>query len=194
MLGAPVTAIVAWIGRNSCAFACLPRTACATIVARRQPCGPNLVRYMHSLRGMRRLWIGLVVVLAVSFAVLGFVGSRIYQLAPPIPDRVVTTQGAVIFDAGEVSAGQDVWRSFGGMELGSIWGHGAYVAPDWTADWLHRELVSLLDTWSGAEHGMRYENLPSEVQASLRERLTRRYRTNTYNAESRTITVSPERG
>jgi nitric oxide reductase subunit B len=152
-----------------------------------------MVRDMHLLRAMRRLAIGLIVVLAVSFAVLGFVGSRIYQLAPPIPDRVVSTDGAVIFDAGEVSAGQDVWRSFGGMELGSVWGHGAYVAPDWTADWLHRELVSMLDTWSRAEHGMQYATLPGELQASLRERLTRLYRTNTYNTQSHTITVSPER-
>ena len=142
---------------------------------------------------MRRLWIGLVVVLAVSFAVLGFVGSRIYQLAPPIPDRVVSTDGAVVFEAGDVSAGQDVWRSFGGMELGSIWGHGAYVAPDWTADWLHRELVFVLDSWARAEHGAGYDALPAEAQAALRERLTRRYRANTYDAASRTIAVFPER-
>ena len=142
---------------------------------------------------MRRLWIGLVVVLAVSFGVLGWVGSRIYQLAPPIPDRVVSTEGRVIFDTGDVSAGQDVWRSFGGMELGSIWGHGAYVAPDWTADWLHRELVSVLDGWAAGTGATSYDSLAPEHQAGLRERLTRQYRTSTYDAATRTITVSPER-
>jgi nitric oxide reductase subunit B len=142
---------------------------------------------------MRRLWIGFVLVLAVSFGVLGFIGSRIYQLAPPIPDRVVSATGAVVFDVGEVSAGQDVWRSFGGMELGSIWGHGAYVAPDWTADWLHRELTSVLDLWSISERSAPYAALPPETQASLRERLARHYRVNTYDPASHTITVSPER-
>jgi len=92
---------------------------------------------------MRRLWIGFALVLLVSFGVLGWVGSRIYQLAPPIPDRVVASDGRAVFGPGEVGAGQDVWRSLGGMELGSIWGHGAYVAPDWTADWLHRELTGV---------------------------------------------------
>lgn len=142
---------------------------------------------------MRRLSIALIAVLVVSFAVLGFVGSRIYQLAPPIPDRVVDTHGAVIFDTGDVSAGQDVWRAFGGMELGSIWGHGSYIAPDWTADWLHRELIAVLDTWSLAEHATAYAELSSERQASLRERLTRLYRVNTYDAASRTLTVPPVR-
>jgi nitric oxide reductase subunit B len=143
---------------------------------------------------MRRLWIGLVVVLAISFGVLGWIGSRIYQLAPPIPDRVVTTGGAVVFAQGDVAAGQDVWRSLGGMELGSIWGHGAYVAPDWTADWLHRELIAVLDEWSSGMGAASYAELAAEQRAALRERLTHAYRTNTYDAATNTITVSPARG
>jgi nitric oxide reductase subunit B len=142
---------------------------------------------------MRRLWLGLGIVLALSFAILGWVGSRIYQQAPPIPDRVITTEGHVVFDIGDVSAGQDVWRSFGGMELGSIWGHGAYVAPDWTADWLHRELVLVLDEWARAS-APSYAQLAPEAQAGLRERLTLMYRANTYEPATRTITVSPQRG
>ena len=48
----------------------------------------------------------------------------------------------------DIEAGQNVWQSMGGMEVGSIWGHGSYVAPDWTADWLHREAVFMLDDWA----------------------------------------------
>jgi len=138
---------------------------------------------------MKRAWYGFAAVLLISFGVLGFVGSRIYQLAPPIPDRVVTSDGTVVFEKGDVAAGQDVWRSFGGMELGSIWGHGAYVAPDWTADWLHRELVGMLDEWA---HGS-YAALSSEEQAALRQRLTEQVRKNTYDPETATIVVTPER-
>jgi nitric oxide reductase subunit B len=145
------------------------------------------------MTGMRRLWIGLAVVLLVSFGVLGWVGSRIYQLAPPIPDRVVASDGRVVFGPGEVAAGQDVWRSLGGMELGSIWGHGAYVAPDWTADWLHRELTSVLDEWAQRELGAPYAEVPAEAQAALRERLRREVRTNTYDAATGAITVSSHR-
>jgi len=142
---------------------------------------------------MRRLWIGFALVLLVSFGVLGWVGSRIYQLAPPIPDRVVASDGRAVFGPGEVGAGQDVWRSLGGMELGSIWGHGAYVAPDWTADWLHRELTGVLDAWSQRELGAGYDRIPAEAQAALRERLRREVRTNTYDDATGTITVSPDR-
>ncbi len=142
---------------------------------------------------MRRLWLGLSLVLSISFAVLLWVGSRIYQLAPPIPDRVVSTEGRLLFDSGEVSAGQDVWRSFGGMQLGSIWGHGSYVAPDWSADWLHRELVTMLDEWSVREGGVSYAQRNAEARAGLEARLREEIRLNTYDPVSGTITVSPQR-
>ncbi len=140
---------------------------------------------------MNRLWIGFVAVLVVSFSVLGWVGTRIYQEAPPIAEKVVTTDGAVIVGAGDISAGQNVWQSLGGMELGSVWGHGSYVAPDWTADWLHRQAMHILDHWATADYQTPFNQLDSEKQAQLSGRLTTLLRTNTYDAQTKTITVSP---
>ena len=95
---------------------------------------------------MRRyvwLWTGLFVVIAASFAVLGYFGREIYRQAPPVPERVVTSDGRVLFTGQDIRNGQNVWQSLGGQQVGSIWGHGAYVAPDWSADWLHREAMWL---------------------------------------------------
>ena len=101
----------------------------------------------------RGLWISLAVVIGLSFLVLGYFGSEIYRKAPPIPKRVVTTDGQVLFTEQDIKDGQNVWQSTGGQQVGSIWGHGAYVAPDWSADWLHREAVWLLDRWAGEHSG-----------------------------------------
>src|SRR5688572_19366767 len=128
---------------------------------------------------MRRLWISFTLVMIASFVVLGWIGARIYQEAPPIPDRVVTTEGTVVIDRGDIAGGQNVWQTLGGMEVGSIWGHGSYVAPDWTADWLHREAIFILDRWGEAEFGGKYESLSQEQQAQLRGRLAESMRTNT---------------
>ena len=140
---------------------------------------------------MRRVWTAFGAVVVLSFAVLGFVGVRIYQLAPPIPDRVVTADGQVVIDHGEIQAGQNVWQSMGGMESGSIWGHGSYVAPDWTADWLHREAVFILDSWAGGTG--RYAAQSSEAKATLEARLRDLMRTNRYDPATSTLTVSPVR-
>ena len=116
---------------------------------------------------------------------LGYFGAEIYRQAPPVPKRVVTTDGTVLFTGQDIKDGQNVWQSMGGQEVGTIWGHGAYVAPDWTADWLHREATWLLNHWAAQSGGKTYEQLPAETQAALRERLKQEIRSNTYHAGDR---------
>lgn len=142
---------------------------------------------------MRRLWLLFSAVMLFSFLVLGWIGTRIYQEMPPLFDKVVTTDGNTLIDSGDVSAGQNVWQSLGGMEVGSIWGHGSYVAPDWTADWLHREAIFILDRWADADYGSSFEELDNEKQAQLQARLTALLRTNTFDTESGIVTIDPIR-
>ncbi|MBM4070585.1 MAG: nitric-oxide reductase large subunit [Planctomycetes bacterium] len=141
---------------------------------------------------MNRLWLAFILVMVASFTVLGWIGARIYRQAPPIPDYVmVAGSDTVVFDQGAVRQGQNVWQSLGGMELGSIWGHGSYVAPDWTADWLHREAVFILETWAKAEYSESYSELTLEEQMSLQGKLQQMMRENTYevNEEDGRITI-----
>ena len=142
---------------------------------------------------MKRLWISFAVVLLISFSILGWIGTRIYQEMPPIPSGVVATDGTVVVPDGDIARGQNVWQSMGGMEIGSIWGHGSYVAPDWTADWLHREAAFVLDSWAGAEFGKPYDQLAGEDQAKLRGRLEEVYRRNDYDAATKSIRIAPVR-
>lgn len=118
----------------------------------------------------RRLWTALALVVILSFAVLGFYGGRIYQVKPPIPKLVVSEDGTVLFTGQDIKDGQNVWQSTGGQELGTIWGHGSYLAPDWNADWLHRECLFLLNKWSNEQYGADYEQLNDEQQAQLKAR------------------------
>lgn len=142
---------------------------------------------------LRRLWIALIAVVVLSFGTLLYFGGEIYQMAPPIPERIVTSSGTAVFTGDQIRAGQDVWRSIGGQELGSIWGHGAYTAPDWTADWLHREALWLLDTWTVELGEVAYEDLDVAQQAALRARVQAEMRTNSYDPETQTIVLSEVR-
>jgi nitric oxide reductase subunit B len=140
-----------------------------------------------------RLWISLAIVFTLSFAVLGYYGGEIYHTMPPIPKRVVTTNGDVLFTQKEILDGQNVWQSMGGQEVGSIWGHGAYVAPDWSADWLHRESLWFLNRWAIDQFGSPYNGLNAETQAALQVRLQHEIRTNTYQASTGDLVISPAR-
>jgi nitric oxide reductase subunit B len=140
-----------------------------------------------------RLWFALGSLLGVTFAVLLWMGREIYHDAPPMPERVVAASGDVIFTREDMEVGRTVWQSFGGQQLGSIWGHGALVAPDWSADWLHREAETLLDLWSRNDNAVTFATLDEGRQEVLKARLRKELRSNTYDATNKTLTVTNDR-
>ena len=73
----------------------------------------------------RKLWYLLIAVLGVTFSLLGYFGYEVYRQAPPIPERVVSADNRLLMTADSILDGQTAWQSVGGMQLGSIWGHGA---------------------------------------------------------------------
>ena len=141
----------------------------------------------------RKLWLGLAALLLASFGVLLYMGSDIHQKAPPMPDKVVTESGQTLFTKADFERGRQVWQTTGGQQLGSIWGHGALVAPDWSADWLHREAVAMLELRARAETGLPYANLDEADQARIQALVKPELRKNTHDPATNTITVSDER-
>lgn len=86
---------------------------------------------------IKRLWTILTVGMIVMFGIMLLLGQQIYQQAPPIPAAVKSANGETLFTRADIETGQNVWQSIGGMEQGSIWGHGSYLAPR-----LERRLVA----------------------------------------------------
>ena len=141
----------------------------------------------------KNLWFSFIAVLVICFSILGFYGHEIYREKPPIPDKVVSEDGTTIFTKQEIEDGQNVWQSIGGQEVGTVWGHGAYVAPDWSADWLHKESVYMLDKWAEKDFNISFNNLDVEKQAALKARLQKSLRANTYDIKTGNISVTDDR-
>lgn len=141
----------------------------------------------------KKLSISLVIMVTACFSVLLYGGWEIYLKEPPIPKIFKTTSGSVIFTKEQILNGQKAWQSIGGQELGSVWGHGSYVAPDWSADWLHREAVYLQDILAREEYFKSYSVLDNEKQALINERLKKHLRSNTYNQTTEEFTLSDQR-
>ncbi|MBX3043736.1 MAG: nitric-oxide reductase large subunit [Candidatus Kapabacteria bacterium] len=141
----------------------------------------------------KKYWYILSAVIGISFAVLLYYGGEIYREKPPIPLKIIDANGNLIAESEDILDGQNVWHSTGGQQLGSVWGHGAYIAPDWTADWLHREAVFILNDFSRAEFGVEYEKLDVEKKAALKARLIKDIRFNSYDPETETVAISEVR-
>ncbi len=141
----------------------------------------------------RRLWIALALLLSATFTVLLWMGGEIHRVAPPMPERVVTAAGTTLFTREDIEQGRIVWQSIGGQQMGTVWGHGALVAPDWSADWLHREATNLLELWAQRERATPFANLDAATQEGLKARLRAELRKNTFDPATGTITVSADR-
>lgn len=145
------------------------------------------------MENTKRLWIVFGLALFTAFFILGWFGREVYRQVPPIPRLVATTDGKILFTSEDILRGQQVWQSMGGQEVGSIWGHGAYQAPDWSADWLHREASALGELLGQRRFGSPFQDLAPSQKAVIDAQLRDEMRTNSYDASSGTLTVSPLR-
>ncbi|WP_282143108.1 nitric-oxide reductase large subunit [Cellulophaga baltica] len=143
---------------------------------------------------MKKVWIAFSSVVILSLIALIWVGTEVYQTQPPIPETVTIKEtGETVFTKADIQIGENVWESIGGMEVGSIWGHGSYVAPDWSADWIHKEAVFMLDAWAQKDFNTSYGVLDVENKAALKARLIKDIKTNSYNPKTGAITISAAR-
>jgi nitric oxide reductase subunit B len=138
-------------------------------------------------------WRWLIVIAIISFGILGLLGREIFVKAPPVPETVVSADGQRLFTRAEIQHGREVWQAQGGMQLGSIWGHGSYVAPDWSADWLHREALALRDVLAQNRGVSGYNQLSPDAKAVVDRRVIAVMRASGFDSSASRITVSNER-
>jgi nitric oxide reductase subunit B len=126
-----------------------------------------------------KIWLqAAVLVFLFGFFVLGLLAYRTYTADPPIPARVVDPAGRTIFTGEQVSDGQRVFLRNGLMQYGSIFGHGAYLGPDYTDDYLHRAALDVRRS---------YSELGSD-RASLQT--VSDFQTNRYDSDTDTLTFT----
>jgi nitric oxide reductase subunit B len=123
-----------------------------------------------------------VVTIVLCFVVLGWLARRTYQDAPPIPERAVDPAGRVVFTGDDIRAGQEVFLKHGLMENGTIWGHGAYLGPDFSAQYLH----NLTNDTQAAEAqtarpGLRFATMSVSERRHLDDEVIRQLKANRYD-------------
>ncbi len=127
--------------------------------------------------------------MALGFSVLILLTVKVYHDAPPIPDSVTGPGGTVLFTGDDIRSGQQVFLKYGLMDNGSIWGHGALLGPDFSAEYLHT--LTLHGAASVAER--RYNRAPGSLSAVQRAMVEAEVRTelkqNRYDPQTRVLAV-----
>ncbi|MFP5386715.1 MAG: nitric-oxide reductase large subunit [Bacteriovoracia bacterium] len=140
---------------------------------------------------MKRYWLILMCVLLGTFTILGFFGREVYRQAPPIYSEMKDHTGKTLYTKADILDGQVIWQSIGGQQIGSIWGHGAYQAPDWTADWLHRELLNYQEVYSQKEWAKPFADTTSVEKMIIKSAMIDDYRHSKVSGD--VVTLSPVR-
>src|SRR5215469_6334917 len=105
-------------------------------------------------------WIQAVIIVGLfGFLILGILAYRTYTDEPPIPATVLGADGKPLFTGEDITAGQEVFLKNGLMQYGSIFGHGAYLGPDFTADYLHRAALISVDQYGGSSDAARQQTI-----------------------------------
>ena len=118
----------------------------------------------------------IVVTFLFGFAILGYLAIRVYEEHPPLPGKVVDDSGTLLFDAEDIRSGQELFLTYGLMQYGSVYGHGAYLGPDFTADYLHRQAVHMQALYGG----------DAAAEVRVRDEL----RANRYDSKTDTLTLT----
>src|SRR5512139_207977 len=123
-------------------------------------------------------------VMIAGFAVLSYVTIRTYTDAPPIPARVEDVSGRTLFTSADILRGQEVFLKRGLMEHGTLWGHGAYLGPDYSADSLHQAVEAGRDNLARTRYGRAYAALEPGAAAEISDAVRRTLKENRYDPET----------
>lgn len=131
-----------------------------------------------------------IVTMLFGFSVLIGLTAEAYRQAPPIPAKVVDPTGKTLFTREDVSAGQQVFLKYGLMANGTIWGHGAYLGPDFSASYLHSWALEVAEQAAQTRFQRSYASLTPEQRAEIDGGVARTMKRNRYDATNDVLQFS----
>src|ERR1035437_4196588 len=131
-----------------------------------------------------------ILVMIAGFSVLSILTVLTYTNAPPLPEKGVDRAGNVVFTGADIQKGQEVFLKYGLMEHGTRRGHGAYLGPDYTAEYLHRLSEVTRDTIATEKYGQLFAQLSPDEQSVVSARTKTELKGNRYDPASRTLRLT----
>lgn len=127
---------------------------------------------------------------AIAVALIGYVYTA--QDLPPYPGKVVSEHGVVLTDRDRILSGQGIWQKYGLMDVGSVWGHGTYRGPDFTAQSLHRMGEVMRSALAAERFNKSYSTLDPEAKGAVDASVVRQIKGNRYQKAQDLLTLSPQ--
>jgi nitric oxide reductase subunit B len=131
-----------------------------------------------------------IIVMLIGFSILIYLTVHAYYMAPPIPDKVMNAEGQVVFTGDDVRQGQEIFLKYGLMDNGTIWGHGAYLGPDFSAAFLHNLSMDASSTYASELFNKPVDQLTPTEKQTVESKVTDLLKTNRYDAKTGVLIFS----
>jgi nitric oxide reductase subunit B len=131
-----------------------------------------------------------ILILILGFSVLIWLTAKSYRDAPPIPEKVVDPSGTTVFTSADIRAGQQVFLKYGLMENGTIWGHGAYMGPDFSAEYLHTLSQDASEILARARYHTSFDSLGLAECSVIRQEIASLFKRNRYDVKTHILSLT----
>jgi nitric oxide reductase subunit B len=135
---------------------------------------------------------GALLVFIVGLIILVYLSTIAYRDAPPIPKTVIGPDAKVLFTGDDIRAGQQVFLKYGLMENGTIWGHGGYLGPDFTAEYLHLLAIQSSERAAPELFGKSFAELNGTQKAAVNMEVRRLLKVNRYDPHTGVLVFTPD--
>lgn len=135
-------------------------------------------------------WRSVVLTTAFGFALLAWLAARTYKDAPPIPKHAVSQSGESLFSGDDILAGQRIFLKHGLMENGTIWGHGAYLGPDFSAEYLHTLALDARSILARQRWHREFAELSPQDKTAVSAEVEQSLKQNRYDDKSETLVLT----
>jgi nitric oxide reductase subunit B len=148
----------------------------------------KMLAKQNSADGLSVWWrFGVAATMMIGFTVLIWVAVRAYEDAPPIPEKIISLSGQPVLTAQDILAGQQVFLKYALMENGTIWGHGAYLGPDFSAEYLHTLAIDAMRNVAQNRYGRDPDALTGAERDAVSSEVSRLLKQNRYDPASRSL-------
>ncbi|GAB4172081.1 MAG: cbb3-type cytochrome c oxidase subunit I [Calditrichia bacterium] len=132
----------------------------------------------------KKMFVAFWTISIAMVAALIYYSATLIDEVPPLPEKVVSQSGEVLYTKADIVEGKGYFQQFDLMDYGTMLGMGAYLGPDYSTLFMHKRATYLYDYYSQEMFGKPFSALNNEEQGAVKARVIREVKQETVLTEN----------
>jgi len=137
------------------------------------------------------LYVSFWFIAIIMVTALIYYTANLHKEVPPIPQKVVSETGEVLYTYDDVIAGKGYFQEFDLMDWGTLLGMGAYMGPDFSTDLLHNRVEFLYNFYAKQLYNKPQNELSKIELGAVKERVKQDIKQQTHLTDNTVTYTAP---